>query len=111
MNWKEISNQLTELHKETGSAVVMFDPHSEGDVVNLSTEDFCLEVEGKELHKKKVRKFLWENRKKRALQRKNALLWSSYLEDEDKSYIGVGAITSPEAAKRLEVCRGEINLG
>lgn len=105
MNWKKISSRLTELHKENGSSCLALDPHSKGELVNLSNDDMFMEIDGKELKVKRVRKFLWENRKKRALQRKNAVLWSSYMEDEDKSYFGVGALTSKNAADRLEVLR------
>tara|TARA_R100000664_G_scaffold8566_1_gene14061 strand:+ start:12549 stop:12869 length:321 start_codon:yes stop_codon:yes gene_type:complete len=101
MNWKKISSDLVTQHSDTESAVVSLDPHSMGEIVNLSNEDFCLEVKGRELKAKKVRRFLWENRKKRALQRKNAVLWSAYMEDEDKSYVGVGALTTKRIADRM----------
>ena len=104
MNWKEISRKLVKLHDEKEAAIIRLTPHSTGEVVNLSSDDFCLEVEGKKLTAKGVRKFLWEHRKKRALQRKKAVVWSAYIEDEDKSYVGVGALTSPEIATRM---RGE----
>ncbi len=104
MNWKEISRKLVSLHEEKEAAIVRLTPHSIGEVVNLSDDDFCLEIEGRELSAKKVRKFLWENRKKRALQRKKAVIWSAYIEDEDKSYVGVGALTSSKVASRM---RGE----
>jgi len=104
MNWKDISRKLVELHDEKEAAIIRLTPHSTGELVNLSGDDFCLEVEGKKLTAKKVRKFLWENRKKRALQRKKAVVWSAYIEDEDKSYVGVGALTSSEIATRM---RGE----
>ena len=103
MDWKKISRKLVEDHIENGSSVVPLSPHSEeGSVVNLSTDDFCMKSEGKELNAKKVRKFLWENRKKRALNRKQGLIWSAYIEDEDQSYVGVGAITDPKVAERME---------
>jgi len=103
MDWKKISNKLVDAHSEKESAVIALNSESIGILVNLSSDNFCLEVEGKELQSKKVRKFLWENRKKRALQRKNAVLWSAYIEEEDKSYVGVGAVTSKEAAERMGV--------
>ena len=111
MNWKKISNQLIDLHKEDGDGLVKLDPHSGGStVVNLSDSDLVLEVKGKELRAKKVRKFLWEQRKPRALKRKNAILWSAYIEEDDTSYVGVGALTSPEVADRLEVFRNGNNV-
>jgi hypothetical protein len=103
VDWKKISRKLVEDHGIKGSSIVMLDPHSiEGEVVNLSTDDFCLEFEGKELSAKKVRKFLWEHRNKKALSRKHGIIWSAYLEKEDKSIVGVGAITDPKVAKRME---------
>ena len=104
MDWKKISNKLVDAHSEKESAVIALNSESTGVLVNLSSDDFCLELEGKELQSKKVRRFLWENRKKRALQRKKAVVWSAYIEDEDKSYVGVGALTSSEIATRM---RGE----
>ena len=101
MNWKKISSKLVDDHANTESAVITLDPHSKGILVNLSNDEFCLEEEGKELKVKKVRRFLWENRNKRALQRENAAIWSSYIPEEDKSYMGVGAVTSKEVARRM----------
>jgi len=101
LNWKKISRSLVEEHAENESAVIILNEGSEGPVVNLSNNDFCMEEKGKELSTKKVRRFLWENRKKRALQRKNAVLWSAYMEDEDVSYVGVGAVTSLKVAEKM----------
>mgnify|MGYP003657575698 CR=1 FL=1 len=106
MNWKKISSELVTQHSDEESAVISLDPHSVGEIVNLSDDSFCLEVKGKELKSKKVRKFLWDNRKKRALQRKNAVLWSAYLEDEDISYVGVGALTTKRVADRMSKRHG-----
>ena len=99
--WKKIVKKLTFEHQQEGSSIVLFDPHSKGYLVNLTEEDLYLEIDGKELQSKKVRKFLWENRKKRAFQRKRGLVWSAYIEDEDKSYVGVGALTTKKVAERM----------
>tara|TARA_R100001082_G_C4354346_1_gene156060 strand:- start:535 stop:849 length:315 start_codon:yes stop_codon:yes gene_type:complete len=104
LDWKKLSKKLVDLHEEKEAAIIRLTPATIGEVINLSSDGFCLEVEGKKLSPKKVRKFLWENRKKRALQRKQAVLWSAYMEEEDKSYVGVGALTSPKVAARI---RGE----
>jgi hypothetical protein len=101
MDWKNIASKLVEEHTTKESSVVSLDPHSIGELVNLSNDDFCLEIEGKELKTKRVRKFLWENRKKRALQRRSAVIWSAYLQDEDKSYVGVGALTTKRVADKM----------
>tara|TARA_R100000458_G_scaffold37793_1_gene35247 strand:+ start:405 stop:722 length:318 start_codon:yes stop_codon:yes gene_type:complete len=101
MDWKSITRRLVEEHSEKESTVVPLNEEIQGSIVNLSNDNFCLEFEGKELKTKKVRKFLWENRNRRALQRDNAILWSAYMEDEDKSYMGVGALTTPEIAERM----------
>ena len=53
MNWKKISSDLVTQHSDTESAVVSLDPHSMGEIVNLSNEDFCLEVKGRELKAKR----------------------------------------------------------
>lgn len=104
MDWKAVSRKLVNLHDEKEAGIIRLTPHSTGEMVNLSNEYFCLEVKGRELTAKRVRKFLWEHRKKRALQRKKAVVWSAYVEEEDMSYVGVGALTSPEVAARM---RGE----
>ena len=105
LNWKKISRNLVDEHLENESAIIILNEDSEGSIVNLSNDSFCMAEKGKELSAKKVRKFLWENRKKRALQRKKAILWSAYLEDEDISYVGVGALTTPKIAERMK-CHG-----
>jgi hypothetical protein len=102
LNWKKLSRNLVEEHAKNESAIIVLNETSEGSIVNLSNDEFCMEEKGKELSTKKVRKFLWENRKKRALQRKSAILWSAYMEDEDMSYVGVGALTTPEVAERMK---------
>ena len=107
MNWKQLTKNLIDIHVQNKSAVVSLDPHSVGVLVNLSDDDFCLTVEGKEIKPKKVRRFLWEQRKKRALNRSNAAIWSAYMEKEDKTYVGVGAITSQKVADRIQKLRGE----
>ena len=100
-NWKEITQRLVSLHNKKESAVIRLTPHSKGELVNLSDDKFCLEVEGKELRAKKVRKFLWENRKKRALLRSKAVIWSAYIEEDKKSYVGVGALTSKRVMDKM----------
>jgi len=106
MDWKKISKKLTDDHNENESSIVRLNPHSIGHMVNLSNDNFCLEVKGKEIRSKRVRKFLWENRKKRALQRRSAVLWSSYLEDDDISYVGVGALTTKKVADKMATYYG-----
>ena len=103
-DWKGISRRLVKLHEDHEAGIIRFSSDSFGEMVNLSNENSSMEVEGKKITAKKVRKFLWEQRNQRALKRKNAVVWSAYVEDEDKSYIGVVALTSPEVAARL---RGE----
>ena len=100
-NWKEITQRLVSLHNKKESAVIRLTPHSKGEMVNLSSDEFCLEIEGKELQTKKVRRFLWENRKKRALLRSKAVIWSAYIEEDDKTYVGVGALTSKRVMDKM----------
>ena len=103
-NWKKISNSLVKMHKELGGALV----NREGEnavvnnrsLVNTSKEDEILTLVGKKLSPKRVRKFMWDNRNSRRLTRSNAIVWSWYNEDEDKTYMGFGASVEPKKVDR-----------
>ena len=101
-NYKELSQIISKQHKEAGISLhPIFDSIDHAHFINLSTEETISSHEGKELSPKKIRKYLWENKKDRKFQRKNAVLWTAYDSEEDISYIGIGASTHPEVSSRL----------
>ena len=100
-SWKSITKMLVDDHNSSGTALVPKSPHSTGVPVNLSGESLCLQVEGRELPLKRVRRFLWDNRKHRSVTRDRAVFWSAYLPHEDRSILGVGGYTSHRVAKRM----------
>ena len=101
INWKQLSKTLVDRHASDGGSIVPKLPHSEGTLVNLSDDNFCLQEDGRALSSKNVRRFLWENRNHRSVARDKAAFWSVYLPDEDKSVVGVGALVDEDTAKRM----------
>tara|TARA_Y100001937_G_scaffold117699_1_gene171253 strand:- start:263 stop:619 length:357 start_codon:yes stop_codon:yes gene_type:complete len=105
-NWKVISHQVTKMHTELGGSLVMLSGSSTSDrpLVNTSPEEQIGELVGNKLTPKSVRRFLWTNRKSRQVQRPNAIVWSWYDPEEDKTFIGLGAVVG-----QRQILRGLIN--
>jgi hypothetical protein len=68
-------------------------------------------VEGTELSPKFLRKFLWERRGERAVQRDRMVLWTSYDAETDTSFVGVGCLVDPDVARKLETRGYEVLIG
>lgn len=107
VDWKGIVNKLCWQHLELGVAAIDFNgdnawAHSDKDHVPLSQDDECLAIKGRALQAKKVRRWLFEKRKSRQVKRKTSTLWSVYDNVNDTSWVGLGALTKPEAAAKME---------
>jgi len=106
IDWKEISHLLTDRHPH---AIVPLHPTVPRDKriipVNVSTDTQLATFPTATLSPKKVRGFLWEHRNHRALRRPHAIVWSTH-NISGNSIVGFGALTSPEAARRLNHSRG-----
>ena len=103
-NWKQISKFMTEMHNELGGSIVdlqgMNATHKNENLINTSKSDELMSLVGKKLNPKGIRRFMWEHRKSRQLTRPNAVIWSWFDEEEDKTVVGFGAPVKPQALDR-----------
>tara|TARA_R100000655_G_scaffold59315_1_gene97761 strand:+ start:6375 stop:6743 length:369 start_codon:yes stop_codon:yes gene_type:complete len=103
VDYKKLSKQISDSHKESGISITpIYGTIDYLHFINLSDDETIFTSEGSELSPKKIRKFLWEHKKDRKFQRKNAVIWTSYDEEEDISYLGVGASSNPKVSTRTE---------
>lgn len=103
-NWKDISKATSEAHP--GGFVVLEAPHLTEDLFPEGTArfyhpDLTLEVGGESLSPKDIRRFLWEHRSARPIQRERAFIETSYDEDKDVSFLRVGTITTDPVLERI----------
>ena len=105
--WKRSVKELGQQFEESKGGVVVVSPTTEDrhHPVQITPDPHCLEFEGDKFQPKAVRRWLWEQRNCRALTREGALLFASYDEAEDTTRVGVGALTTSDAAVRLEKLR------
>ncbi len=101
-DWKKMSKSLAELHEEVGGAVVDTEgrPAGGGAVVNTSEEEDIETLVGNKISPKQIRRYAWEKRKHRSLRRPNAIFWSVYDEEEDRSHLGIGALVETNKVDR-----------
>ena len=111
VDWKTVVKRLVQAHLEQGVAGIslsgsspMHDPTTQK-LVNLTPDQDVYSVKGHELTQRKVRGWLWEERRRRRLNRRTGMLWSVYDAVNDLSHVGVGAVTSVAVADRLERMR------
>jgi hypothetical protein len=103
VKWKEVAKNLCTQHNKYQAGLTPLDPDgvlrtSGGDIVNVTDDGDLLEVTGDQLTPKQVRAWLWETmRKKRAVARRRAVLWS--IVSKGKSYVGVGATAKTQVAE------------
>jgi hypothetical protein len=108
VDWKKVSNRLVEMHSELGGALVDREGNNavtEGRVkslslVNTTPSEAQTSLVGKKLSVKQVRKFMWDHRNSRQLQRENAVIWSWYDDEKDETHLGFGATVAPEKVER-----------
>ena len=102
-NYKKLSKTISDEHKEIVISLnALFEKIEHPHIINLSDDSTLFSLPGGELSPKKIRKFLWDNKKNRKFQRKNAIVWTSYDKENDTSYIGIGASTRPEVSSRFK---------
>tara|TARA_R100001594_G_scaffold136184_1_gene178387 strand:+ start:1110 stop:1463 length:354 start_codon:yes stop_codon:yes gene_type:complete len=102
-NWKLLSKVLAEMHERIGLSVVnkQGQPVTEGKLINLTKEEATFTKSGGSLRPKEIRKWLWTYRKNRSFSRNNLVIWSSYMKEENKTYMGVGVIVPEKVASRF----------
>ena len=105
-NWKVISQQVTKMHEQLGGSLITLqgDAAPAEPMVNTSPETQIEELVGNDLTPKKVRRFLWAHRKSRQVRRPNAIVWSWYDSDLDRTFLGLGAVV-----KESQISRGLIS--
>tara|TARA_R100000458_G_scaffold46943_1_gene45574 strand:- start:1121 stop:1459 length:339 start_codon:yes stop_codon:yes gene_type:complete len=102
-NWKLLSKVVAEMHDRIGLSVVDKQGHpvTEGRLINLTKEEATFTKSGGTLKPKEIRKWLWTYRKNRSFSRDNLVVWSSFQETENKTYMGVGVIVPEQIASRF----------
>ena len=108
IDYKKISHITCLNHNAKGGAITQLGGRTNEVVVNLSDEDSYMEIEGDKISPKQVRKYMWDNRKRRSFKRESAVVWTFFNSEENVSVIAVGAYTSKPAATR---CRKDIIYG
>ena len=95
--------ERSSFHKFAGFGIDESDNHAIGitDFANTTADGELYSQTGRVLSAKKVRRWLWERRKERKLNRQTAMLWTVYDTVNDRSVVGIGAVTSKEAADKL----------
>lgn len=101
-DWKTLSHRVTEMHTQLGGSLVTLEGNNAAQqpLVNTSPRVQVQELVGNTLTPKKVRKFLWANRKSRQVRRPNAIVWSWYDSQEDKTFMGLGAVVEKKKIDR-----------
>ena len=103
-DWKEIAKEAAGRHP--GGFVVLDSPHFELGLLPDGSarcyhNEFHQEFAGPALNPKQIRRFLWDIRNKRQVQRDRAFIETYYDDETDTSVIRLGTLTSEEALERL----------
>lgn len=103
-DWKVISKVASEAHP--GGTVLLESPHLPMGLFPEETarfyhEDMTHEVGGNSLSPKDIRRFLWENRATRPVQRDRAFIETAYDEEKDISTLRLGTLTSASVMERM----------
>ena len=102
-NWKALTQKVVSFHEEFKASVVSNsdEPLKQGTILNLTEQEDLFTQNGPKITTKKLRKWLWENKDMRALNREEFILWSAYDEEEDVSYAGVGSYINEKLESRF----------
>ena len=102
-DWKEISKASSQAHP--GGVVFLESPHFPMEALPEQAapfyHDLTLEVGGETLSPKDIRRFLWENRGSRAIQRDRSFIETAYDEDSDVSTVKIGTMTGANVLERM----------
>ena len=105
-NWKRLASLLSATHNEKGVAFILLSPEfvyvSDRVYIDMAGPSRDLTTEGRLLNPKKIREWCWRNRHCRAFQRPTAFFYSIYDPQEDRTFVGVGAVTKREVAQRMK---------
>jgi len=100
--WKEVVGDLVRHFEEHGDAISMVHPVAIEHAQTLVPVNTCLDpLHLEKIQAKPVRRWLWKNRKSRALNRPGGFLWASPPSDGGAGVlVGYGSLSSPDAADR-----------
>ena len=110
MGWKAIVRDLNSMFEKNKAGLVIINDNQDPgrqQPVQITPDPHTLTFEGMKMNPKMVRRWLWEQRNTRGVQREGNFIWGAYIEEEDKTMVGLGALTSPTAAVRLAKMREE----
>lgn len=104
-SWREIVNELLELFRHQGPSISLIHPIPEEIYVGLEPVFNCREplVTEDPPRAKEVRQWVWDNRKKRSLNRVGGFLFMTHV--EGGFMVGYGTLAEPRAAQRYEQLR------
>lgn len=94
IDWKGISQLISELHEEFGGCVVTLDADVpepvDVDPVPITPDEDLHRVSGKLVMPKRIRGWFWQHRKADWMQERpeDLVFCSYYHEEEDASYVG-----------------------
>lgn len=111
-NWKQISQYMARMHNSLGGSLINLEGKnatlSGSSIINTSKPNEVLSIVGNELSPKKLRKFMWDHRRSRRLQREKAVIWSWFDRDQNKTLVGFAAPVSEEALSRGTLNQEEV---
>jgi len=105
IDFRELSTLLATKHREKGGSAYCMDRTLTDafyavrcgcKLENLTPEDGVARFPGRLLSAKKLRKWLWDNRKDERLGDFTSVIWTLYDADGDVSVIGIARIHAPE---------------
>lgn len=102
--WRTMAKAAADDHADQGYSFIVVGGEVGPGQVAIDTSSFrddWLAVRGQVIFPRRLRQFWWERRHSRAFQRLPLVLWTSYDEEDDTSYAGVGAIVDGPTADRL----------
>ena len=101
VDWGEIAREVSGRHKDEGSSVVSIGDSELGDAL-IDVSPSHLTMAGREVAPRRIRGYLWENRKTPRLRRPGSVVWSLYDEEEDVSFVGIGLMVERRVGARMQ---------
>ena len=94
MDYKALSQLASQMHKEVGAATIAFDLTNASAAGRelLPSPIPELRVEGRDLGPRKLRTWLWENRKEVAALEGEPFVWSVFQESDQSTHVGIGLL-------------------
>ncbi len=91
MSWKQLVNQLVTNYENQDGVAYVTVRERDGCTEIVNTLKRVMVIDGCDLSRKAVRRWLWEVKDTRQLKRVGAVLWAFYDKVDNKTFIGIGA--------------------